>query len=74
MSGLLDRLAQSTEAGVASKAAITTGATSAVLFGINAEVVGIVAGIVIGLTGLIYNIWSTERKLKILKANKQDGG
>lgn len=63
----LDRLAESSEIGVAAKTAIGTGATSAIIFGINAQVVGIVAGIIIGLLGLAYTIWSTERKLKIFK-------
>jgi uncharacterized membrane protein YebE (DUF533 family) len=57
----LDNLAASTEMAVASKVAIGGGAAGAMIFGANAQVVGIIGGLAIGIGGLCYNIWATER-------------
>ena len=70
----LDALAQSGEAAVVAKGAIAAGSASSVIFGLQAEVLGVIAGIVIGLAGLIYNVWATERRLRILRASKADAG
>ena len=72
MKDTLDHIAQSTEAAVSAKVAVAAGSVSSVIFGFDANVVGIVCGVAIGLIGLIYNIWATERKLKILKMHKQE--
>ena len=69
MKDTLDHVAQSTEAAVGAKVAVAAGSVSSVIFGFDANTVGVVCGLLIGLIGLIYNIWSTERKLKILKSN-----
>lgn len=74
MSGTLDHLAQSTEAAFVSKAAIVGGSAGSVIFGFSADAVGVVAGIMIGLIGLGYNIWATERRLRILKSQHEDQG
>jgi len=72
MQEALDQLAGSVGIGVAAKGAIVVGSAGSLIFGLNAEAVGVVAGIVIGLSGLAYNIWSTERKLKIMRERNQD--
>jgi len=72
MQEALDQLADSVGVGIAAKGAIVAGSASSFIFGMNSEAVGVVAGIIIGLSGLAYNIWSTERKLKIMRDRKQD--
>jgi len=74
MKDSLDHLAQSTEAALVSKAAIVGGSAGSVIFGFSSEAVGVVCGLVIGLIGLAYNIWATERRLKILKSQHTDQG
>jgi len=59
---------------VVAKSAIAAGSASSVIFGLQAEVLGVIAGIVIGLIGLIYNVWATERRLRILRGRKADAG
>ena len=67
MSDTLDQLAHSSEAAALAKVGIAAGSASSVIFGISAEVVGVVCGIAIALSSLIYQIWATERRIKILK-------
>jgi hypothetical protein len=57
----LDNLAASSDALAASKVAIGGGAAGAMIFGANAQVLGIIGGLFIGIVGLVYNIWATER-------------
>lgn len=66
----LDQLAQSSEAAALAKVGIAGGAAGSVLFGISSDVVGVIGGLCIGLAGLLYNVWATERRLKILRGLK----
>jgi len=72
MKETLDHVAQSTEAAIGAKVAVAAGSVSSVIFGFDANTVGVVCGLLIGFVGLIYNIWATERKLKILKKHKPE--
>ena len=65
----MDAIAESAAGEAAGRLATYGGSGSAVIFGMQAEVFGMVAGLVIGLVGLCYQIWAGERRLKIL-ANK----
>lgn len=69
----LDHIAASSDLAAVSKVATAGGAASAVIFGIDAQVVGIWAGIIIGLTGLIYNVWATERTERRRRKKGDDG-
>ena len=70
MSDTLDQLAHSSEAAAIAKFGVAAGSGASVIFGISAEVVGIVFGIAIALTSLIYQIWATERRIRILRQIK----
>ena len=74
MKDTLDHIAQSTEAAISAKVAVAAGSVSSVIFGFDANTVGVVVGLVIGVVGLIYNIWATERRLKILRHIHSDEG
>ena len=67
MSDTLDQLAHSSEAASIAKFGVAAGSASSVIFGISAEVIGVLFGIAIALTSLIYQIWATERRIKILR-------
>jgi len=68
----LDDIAHSTELALTSKAATAGGSVSAVIFGVSADVVGVIAGIMIGGTGLAYQIWAGERRHRALKKKAED--
>ena len=74
MKDTLDHVAQSTEAAVGAKVAVAAGSVSSVIFGFDANTLGVVFGLIIGVVGLLYNIWATERRLKILRSIHSDEG
>lgn len=73
MSNFLDNIAASSDLAAVAKVATAGGAAGAVIFGIDAQVVGIFAGIAIGITGLAYNIWATERTERRRRQKGDDG-
>jgi len=67
MSDTLDQLAHSSETAALAKFGVAAGSASSVIFGISADVIGVLFGIAIALASLIYQIWATERRIKILR-------
>jgi len=74
MKDTLDHLAQSTDAIGIAKTATIAGGTTAFAFGLSAQTLIAVVGLLIAILGFAYNIWATERRLKILKSQHKDEG
>jgi small neutral amino acid transporter SnatA (MarC family) len=68
----LDNIAASSDMAAIAKAATAGGSVGAVIFGIDAHTIGVIGGLIIGLTGLIYTVWATERTEKRRSQQKKD--
>jgi hypothetical protein len=67
----MDTLTESAAAELVSKTAVYGGSGTAVFFGMQAEALAAALGVIIGLAGLAYQIWSGERRLKLLAESRK---